>query len=174
MLQNKENISDIEQIIGFCEIIDNTSFLPISDVELSPAIAKRINSLTNLVDKVFDTLKIQITINTDNLRATPQKYGYTRYFAYNNFGIAFELNTNYWESVFDTPYWLTIKNNGSRWYQTEELVNKLKSIASKIGIKYFIIDGTPVFPIIPLIDHVEEDVIKHVTDYIIGILKELN
>jgi hypothetical protein len=175
MLQNNENISDIEQIIGFCEIIDNTTFLPIQDIELSPSIAKRINSFTNLIDKIIDNLKIHITISFDNLRATPQKYGYTRYFIYDNFGIALDLNLKYWENSFDTPFWLTVQNrleNG--WQQTEELKKDLIIIASRNRIKYFLINKVLVFPIIPKINQVEEDVIKHITDDIINILKELN
>jgi hypothetical protein len=173
MLQNNENLSDIDQIIGFCEIIDNTTFLPIKDTDLSPSIARRINSFTNLIDKVIDNLKIHITINLDNLRATPQKYGYTKYFKYNNFGIALDLNLKYWESSFDTPFWLIINNVLENWQQTEELRKSLKMIASKNRIKYFIINGVLVFPIIPIINQVEEDVIKYITDDIIKIIKEL-
>jgi len=174
MLKNNENISDIEQIIGFCEIIESTSFLPIKDDELSPSIAKRINSFTDLIDKIIDNMKIQININLDKVRATPQKYGYTRYFIYNNFGIALELNLKYWESTFDTPFWLTIENVFEKeWQQTDELKKELKITASKNKIKYFIINDIIVFPIVPLLNQIEEDEIKYITDYAIKIIKEL-
>jgi hypothetical protein len=174
LLQNNENISDIEQIIGFCEIIDNTTFLPIQDVELSPSIARRINSFADLVDKVIDKLRIHITINLDNLRATGQKYGYTRYFRCNNYGMSLELNMKYWENTFDTPFWLTIQNIiGNHWEQTEELKKDLKTKASKNRIKFFLINKVLMFPIIPKIDLVEEDVIKYISEDIINIVKEL-
>jgi len=176
MIKNNENVSDIEQIIGFCEIIESTSFLPINDYDLSPSIARRINSFTDLIDKVIDKLKTQININLGNMRATPQKYGYTRYFIYNDFGIALDFNSKYWESTFDTPFWLTIKNIGdvgNMWQQTEEIKNKIKIIASKNRLKYFIINGLLVFPLIPLINQIEEEVINNITDSIIKIIKEL-
>jgi hypothetical protein len=174
LLQNNENISDVEQIIGFCEIIDNSTFLPISDSDLSPSIAKRINSYCDLIDKVIDNLKIEASINMGSLKATGQKYGYTRYFMYNNFGNSLDVSLKYWGTTFDTPFWLTIKNIGDKsWYQSNELKNKLKSISIKTNIKIHEIDGIYIFSIIPKINSIEENVIKGITNDINNILKEL-
>src|SRR5690606_6132657 len=50
-------ISDVDQIIGFCNTIDSNAFLPIESEDLSPKYAKRINSYYDLVDKVVSELK---------------------------------------------------------------------------------------------------------------------
>jgi hypothetical protein len=174
LIQNNENISDIEQIIGFCEIIDNNTFLPINDNDLSPEIARRINSYCDLIDKVTDNLKIETSINMGNLKSTGQKYGYTKYFMYNDFGIALDVNLKYWATTFDTPFWLTIKNIGGKaWNQTNELKNKLKEISSKTNMKIHDINGDFIFSIIPKINDIEENVIKGITHDIIQIFKEL-
>jgi len=93
---------------------------------------------------------------------------------YNDFGIALDIDLENWERIFPTPYWLTIENAGNHWQQTEELRKSLKNIAIKNGIKYFLINGILVFPIIPLIDQVEEIVIKRITEDIINIIRELS
>ena len=76
----KTEFSDIDQIIGLCSAIDNESFLPLQSEDLSPGIARRNNSYYDLTDKVVDELKKRGFANTRSLKATPQKYGYTRYF----------------------------------------------------------------------------------------------
>jgi len=175
LLQNNENISDIEQIIGFCEIIDNNTFLPINDNDLSPSIARRINSYCDLCDKIIDYLKIHSAINMGTLKATGQKYGYTRYFAYKNYGNALDLSFKYWESIFSTPFWLTIKNMGEKiWDQPNDLKNKLKTISIKTNIKIHDINGVFVFSLIPKINNIEENVIDGIAQDIIKILNELN
>lgn len=62
LIENSEIklVSDIDQIIGFCEIIDNNTFLPIQDYDLSPSVARRISSYYDLIDKIYDKLKIEI------------------------------------------------------------------------------------------------------------------
>ena len=59
--KNENNfVSDVDQIIGFCQIIDNNTFLPIQEDDLSPSIAGRISFYYDLLDKVFEKLKNEI------------------------------------------------------------------------------------------------------------------
>ena len=86
---NDQYLSDIDQIIGFCETVDSNSFLPFQSKDFSPSNAKRINSFYDIADKVIDELKKRELADTTNLNATPQKYGYTRYFKIGTMGSAF-------------------------------------------------------------------------------------
>lgn len=89
---NHQLLSDIDQIIGFCEIIDKNAFLPIQSEELSPQIPKRINSYYVVVDKIVSEIKKTGKFNTDRLKVTPQTWGYRRYVRVYNFGISIDLN----------------------------------------------------------------------------------
>ncbi|MEC5396193.1 hypothetical protein, partial [Bergeyella sp. RCAD1439] len=42
--QDERLVSDVDQIIGFCEVIDKNSFIPLTENDLSPEIGRRINS----------------------------------------------------------------------------------------------------------------------------------
>ena len=176
LLKNNENIlvSDIDQLIGFCEIIDNYSFLPIIDKDLSPSIPKRINSYCDLLDKIVDNLKIKINANTDGLKASPQKYGYTRYLNVGAFGISIEVNFKLWEIIADTPFWVTIRSyNKGPWKQTEELKNMIKNIPLNINIKLFQHNNELSYALFPILNQVEEKVSEDIENKIISILKEL-
>jgi len=165
-------VSDIDQLIGFCEVIDNYSFLPIVDNDLSPSIPKKINSYCDFLDKVVDKLKSSINANTDGLKATPQKYGYTRYINIGNYSISFEVNLKLWEMVADTPFWITIKENN--WKQSEMLKSNLKEIASRKNIKLHKIHNNDLsFALFPMLNQVEEKVIEDMKTKIISIIKEL-
>jgi len=96
-------ISDIDQIIGFCDSIDSNAFLPIQSDDLSPKYAKRINSYYDLIDKVVDELKKREIVDTIGLKATPQRFGYTRYLNTKSFGISLNLQFEYWAKYADTP-----------------------------------------------------------------------
>jgi hypothetical protein len=149
LINNNErtSISDIDQIIGFCEIIDNNTFLPIQDNDLSPSFAKRIYSYYDLLDKMVDKLKMLIDISTSGLKATPQRFGYTRYLRIGNNCVSLELNTLFWAEYTDTPFWISIKDH--EWQQPNELKNKLINTSKKLNINIFNNNGNLYFPLIP-------------------------
>ena len=176
LIENNERIlvSDIDQLIGFCEIIDNYSFLPIKDADLSPSIAKRINSYCDILDKITDKLRIELKANTTGLKATGQKFGYTRYIKINNYGFAIEVNMKMWELNMDTPFWIVIRDKS--WKQPKELSNRLKEVSTKLKIRNFrhYNNNDLYFAIIPRINTVEEEIIDDIIILIKNILLELN
>jgi len=178
LLNNNEMalVSDVDQIIGFCEIIDNNTFPPIMDYDLSPAIAKRINSYCDLLDKIVDKLKVSENADTTGLKSTGQKYGYTRYFKIGEYGISVELNMKMWELFADTPFWITVHiPSAERWEQPENLKNALKNVSQKLNIRLFknITNKNVCFSIVPKIGEVEEKVIEGFENIIKNILNEL-
>ena len=128
---NQTLISDIDQIIGFCETIDNNSFQPIIDSDLSPSIPKKINSYYDIVDKVVDEIKNRIkNASTKGLQKTPQKYGYCRYFSIQDYGMGMWLKMDLWSEYADTPFWISIVETRNGWTSTE----KFKGIVKRLNL----------------------------------------
>jgi len=133
---NQELLSDINQLIGYCDTIDNESFLPILSEDLSPKIARRINSYYDLIDKVVDELKKRGKASTVGLTGASQRYGYTRYCKINNYGVAINLKFNIWAQEADTPFWISVDDNISKsWSMSKELKFKMKKLASRLGVQ---------------------------------------
>ncbi len=93
-------ISDVNQIIGFCDIIDNNSFKPIMDKDLSQDIPKQIHSYYDIVDNVVDELNNQLGGDMHMLNRTAQRYGgYHRYFGIENIGFAVCMKMDLWAKM---------------------------------------------------------------------------
>ena len=179
LIENNEKIfvSDIDQIIGFCEIIDNNIFLPMQDYDLSPNIARRIISYYNLLDKVYDKLKIEIKANkgdSGRLQSRGQRFGYSVYCMINNYCITLELQFPFWQKIADTPFWIAINTEWSK-PQPIDFKDKLKKISIKIGIKLYENDSNDLlyFALRPKINEIEEVVINDLSNQIIMIMNEL-
>jgi hypothetical protein len=177
LVQDNEQIllSDLDQIIGLCETIDNNSFQPYQSEDFAPSFAKKINSYYDLADKVIDELKKRDLADTTNLNATPQKYGYTRYFKIENFGFSLNVRFDMWERIADTPFWLSIKDGtGQTWVQNETFKALTKNIVSKKSILTFENNKRELFiPIFPLLDKTEDIVVNDITDKIIELKNQL-
>lgn len=161
-------VSDIDQIIGFCNTIDTYSFQPINDLDLSPSIPKKINSYYDIVDKVVDELKNRNEhTNTSGLVRTPQKYGYHRYFRYDNFGMSMCLKLELWAEFADTPFWLTIKDTeNNRWITSDIfkiLCSKTALILKHKTVEY---NGEIYIELKPKIGQTEDKVINELANQI--------
>ena len=105
--------ADIRQLQGLARREDVEAFMPLRQEELGPALARRIRGLNQLIDDAVDARGAKEDwIHTSGLRATPQRYGYGRYFRfvrgdsaeYHWFGINYEL----WATREDTPLRLSL------------------------------------------------------------------
>ena len=165
-------LADIEQIIGLCQTIDNNSFVPFQSEDFATSNAKRINSYYDIADKVIDELKKQNLIDTKNLTATPQKYGYSRYFKMNSFGFSLNVRFDIWEKDASTPFWLNIKDdisNTNLWALSNNFRSKTLNVLAKQSIISFLSNKKELYiPIFPLLDTTEDlvvmDVAKQITN----------
>lgn len=170
------NSSDIDQLIGFCESIDNDAFLPITDTDLSPIHAKRMMSYYDLADKVVEELIKEVPeVSTEGLIKTPKRYGYRRYFSINNFGLAIGFRMEHWSEYADTPFWFHIADMGENrgWNTPEELQIKCQEIARRKGIKYVLSYGEIGLALYPLVDKTEDIVINDLVKQVKGIIEEI-
>jgi hypothetical protein len=178
LVQNNEQalLSDIDQIIGLCNTIDNETFLPLQSEDFSPSIARRINSYYDLVDKVVDELKKRGIADTTGVRATPQKYGYTRFFKVGELGVSINLKLDFWAKWADTPFWINFADiiSPKTWSRSPELSLKMKNVSSQLGItSYESIFKWVFFPLYPLLNKTEDIVINDLTDQIIRLINFL-
>ena len=174
---NDQYLSDIDQIIGFCETVDNNAFRPFKREDFSPSNAKRISSFYDIADKVIDELKKRALADTTNLNATPQKYGYTRYFKIGTMGISLNVRFDFWEKIADTPFWLLFKDdttNGKNWIQNDYFKKVTKIIASKQSIITYESNKNLFLPVFPVIEQTEDIVVKNIVEEIIKLNNELN
>jgi hypothetical protein len=167
-------VSDIDQIIGFCEIIDNNTFLPIQDYDLSPSIARRIGSYYDLIDKIYDKLQKEIKAYKGTLKATGQRFGYTQYFMINEYCITLELHFSFWQKIADTPFWIAIRPEWSK-PQPIDFRDKLKKLSAKTNIKIYENDFNDLlyFALKPKLNEIEDVVVTDIANQIIMIMNEL-
>ena len=103
--------SDIRQLRGLAQVQDAQEFLPIRSEELSPGLAHREVWYRQLVDDVIDAHGVSDGwMHVQGLRATPQWYGYGRYFRFSGVEWIFWFGVNHerWARNGDTPLWLTV------------------------------------------------------------------
>lgn len=175
--QNIPLLSDINQIIGLCDEIDNNAFQPIRDIDLAPDIPKRINSYYDVIDKVVDELKARnVGFSTKGLLKTPQRYGYHRFFGTHDWGLNLALKLDLWEKYADTPFWFSVsKQEGKRWVSSPEINERLKSIAIQLTTKTASPSrSSSVFiALTPTLYETEDVLIRKLADQIEEILKSL-
>lgn len=171
LVQTNEQVllSDLDQIIGFCNTIDNNAFLPISNDDMSPGIARKINSYYELIDKVAGELIKRGFANSTGLKATAKRYGYIRYLNIGNFGVGLSLKFHYWEKHADTPFWITFYEKKTKgWWIPEVLKSSVKKVASEHKVifaenRYL----NPSFALLPLFDMTEDIVVDNMAKKII-------
>ncbi|MBL8021667.1 MAG: hypothetical protein JNM27_18490 [Leptospirales bacterium] len=155
---NSPLVSDVDQIIGFCRIIDETTFKPITSDDMSPSLGKRIYSYYGLIDNLVDELKEHFPLNLDGLKATPQRGGYSRGFVIGKWALVLELNLKNFFEVAETPFWITVREKAESWIVTDELREKMRFYEVKSSRKVYYLKGIPWIPLFPALEK-QEDVL---------------
>ena len=174
--ENNQNrlVSDIDQIIGFCEVIDSNSFIPLSENDISPEIGRKISAYYSLVDEVIHELSKNENYNKDKLtEGKPSKEaGYYKYRYFKDFGLTFGLNFNYWTQFADTPFWLRITEKDFN--QSESLKFTLRGISGSLPNQIFEnnLDNL-IYPVYPTKFVDKDEVIKDMTKQIVEIYEKL-
>jgi hypothetical protein len=179
LVQNNEQllISDIDQVIGFCDTIDSNAFLPLQSDDLSPKYAKRIKSYYDLIDKVVDELKKREFADTVGLKMTAQRFGYTGYLHIKQFGVSLNLDFDCWAEFADTPFWLGVQRitSDKKWAMTNKLRTECKKVASQLRFTVYEPNNQEVmFALVPLLDKTEDIVISDLADQIISLITNLD
>lgn len=134
-------IPDIKQLKGYCEQIDEDTFVPFRPEELTAVNAKKEQRFYTIIDKVTDLLVLEETLKSVKISSKAGNYyGYNSYVFVNNCGIGICYDRWLWENedTIDTPFWLYIKDQieGKKWNYSEDILRLMKKYPESERIEY--------------------------------------
>ncbi len=163
------SISDINQLKGFCDQMDNDAFIPFNDEDLFAINAKKHLQLTQVIEETTKLILSDTNLDTKTLGKlkTTHLY-YERMFTIENFNVYFSYDIDLWKSneSVSTPFWVSVCNEDNKQPKDMQLklhkIDETKKDASVWDICYF--------ALIPLtnatMDEVCQDLKKQILDYI--------
>ena len=139
--------SDIRQLRGLAQSLGDKGFLPIRSEEMSPSLANRVVWWNQLVDDVVDSRGVpEHWMDIKGYRATPQRYGYGRFFRFSESNVEFWFGINHerWSGSGDTPLWLNCQWVNRPGFNSDEVGRQLNvqfqddwlPIHLKTGVEY--------------------------------------
>jgi len=161
--------SDIDQLAGFCSMMDSTAFIPFSPEDMGPIVARKEERNYQVIDKLFDKINADKSLHATakGLRASAWRGGYTRYIMTDKYNLALFYNRNAWMDVSreDTPFWFYFADDG--WNQSKELKIKLRGLPES---ERDIVDNKYALALHPLyhatLDEVVDDLMDQVLKWI--------
>ena len=122
-----ETLSDIVQLQGLCDKMDEQAFLPLRSEELTSNIGKRIVQFYGLIDDVVQNLETKKIVSTDGLSTTRTSKKYGKYFSVKRYGCLLLFDPILWNKYRETPLWLIIKDgtDPNNWVFSFEAKEKL-------------------------------------------------
>lgn len=120
--------NDLAQLQGLAVRMDEEAFLPLKSEEMAPGIAVRFLQYLKLIDDSVELLKQEGNVSTKGGRSTRARARYSKYFSLPGFGCALEFHPRYWSTVRETPLWIAVWGNGSKWRYSEDARKLLDSL----------------------------------------------
>lgn len=143
-------LSDLQQLSGLCNRMEEDAFIPITPEEFSPAIAKRNMDLPDLIEDVINLgiSKGTINIKTEKGTLMPKsgRYHYGRYCVIRNYMSTLTFDNEKWYKLCNTPLWLNVY--GRKWGSPEERLwaqNALEKLEFENPPRLFKSEGEPAY-----------------------------
>ena len=106
--------SDIRQLRGLANRMDEDAFLPLQSEEFAPQFPRRMRGLRRLIDDATYRGRKSGWISTKGLMVTPRRSGYGRYLRlFGGAGAWFGVDFNRWAERGDTPLWVIFNKKQS-------------------------------------------------------------
>ena len=128
---NEEGVkSNLYQLRGLTELMDQKAFLPLEEGELGVDIPRRLRDLKRLVDDVISAGIRDVWLSVEGFRATPRYDGYVRYFRLEGsdvdawFGIYYE----HWARTPGTPLWFGLQLSSHNRQVGQERIEKVRAV----------------------------------------------
>jgi len=103
-------ISDVFQLQGLCDRMDDEAFLPLSSEELTSSIGSRLIQFCRLVDDVVSHLVVDGLATVSDVRASNRPGSYLRPMKISGFGCYLQVNSEHWVRRRSTPIWLSVRD----------------------------------------------------------------
>jgi len=138
--------SDIAQLLGLCEYMDTTAFLPLTSEEVTSNMYKRVLQFADLADDAVSVLVENGVAETKGLNRQPFKGISGRYFRFRGAGAYLSCDLYRWNTLAATPIWLTF---GQSFFGgcPSDLMEALAPLAAMTPPRLFIDRGLPTIPI---------------------------
>ena len=98
--------SDIRQLRGLAEQMDEDAFLPLRPDELGPEFPRRVLHLQRLIEDATSRLRDAGVVDTAGRNVAAQTQGYGRYMRLAGAEVWFGVRFDLWARHHDTPLWL--------------------------------------------------------------------
>ncbi|MBE5890027.1 MAG: hypothetical protein E7282_03550 [Lachnospiraceae bacterium] len=167
-----EAISDIEQLSGFCDMMDSTAFIPFASEDMGPDIARREDRYFQVIDRLFDTLIANKSLKASGkgLKSSPNRNGYIKYLKINQYAVALIYDRSTWidSKSAETPFWFYFNDDG--WTQTDELKKKLVAIPEYERAMF---GNTIGIALHPMLDSQLDEIAVNLMNQILGIISKV-
>ncbi len=110
---NHGDSSDVRQLQGLCNRMDDEAFLPLRPGEFAPEIPRRLMQLIQLVKDAIATAERQGIVSTRKLKAAASENNWGLYCRVGNVFASLRIAYWYWAQTRDTPVWVVIY--GTNW-----------------------------------------------------------
>ena len=104
--------SDVIQLKGLCDQMDEEAFLPLNPKEISPMIAKRNIQFTELVNNVISYGESFKSFDLANYKPSSGTNHFGRYFRIDEYRFNFKLDNKLWSEIRNNPFWLQVLGKG--------------------------------------------------------------
>ncbi|MCF8339242.1 MAG: hypothetical protein K9I74_14790 [Bacteroidales bacterium] len=105
-----ETISDIQQLQGLCDRMDEEAFLPLRSEELTSSTPKRLIQFCWIVDEIANQTVADKMASIDGVKTSAGLGYYSRPFKLPGFLCLLQLNFEYWAKHRYTPLWLSVRD----------------------------------------------------------------
>jgi hypothetical protein len=105
-------LSDLSQLEGLCQRMDEEAFLPIRTEELGPEIARRIINYCGLVDELAKALVDRQLVPKEGVNSGASAGQYRRYMFVATYACNLQFSADWWASHRETPLWFQIQDKG--------------------------------------------------------------
>lgn len=171
--EDVSSLSDIDQLDGFCKLMDDSAFIPFTSEDFGPENARREERYYQVLDTVVDYLLADksLSASVKGLRATPYRQGYARYLHILGHSISINYDRPNWgdPATEETPFWTVIYEKGFKQPKEYQQVFK-KYPASYLGM----INNVTTFPIFAPTGASLEEIAKDIKSQILNYIKEID
>lgn len=168
---------DIEQLVSFCEYLEQQGFIPFNFEELGPTIPRLLTQLTLVVDQIVDLGAASGRFSTKGFSATSARERFTRYFEVDGVRIDLSVHYDYWIKYGISPVWLRFQggNTGPEQKAFWRVREQFRRFELETSRRLFISsDGSPLFAIRLAMDVDIDRVVEEATSQIDEIVRLVN
>jgi hypothetical protein len=144
---DRRTLGDLTQLMGLCEHMDSTAFIPLTSEDLTNSLYKRVLQFSDIVDDIVRILVDRGEADTKGLTAVSTKGVYGRYLRFRGVGCHLACDVRRWTLLAPTPLWLTV---GQQFMGgcPPRVHEALAPLSSSTPQRLFIVDkGLPTIPL---------------------------